>query len=82
MPGKVRKWFEALPCISGGSQSVVICCDIQKCRALQVVVTRLNSPLKLQTVLNQLLKKKLPLDGRLFILLSPHLFPLVPESQT
>lgn len=82
MPGKVRKWFKAGPCVSRASQSVVICCDTQKHRALRVLVARLNLLLKLQTVLNQLLKKKLPLDGRLFFLLSLHLFPLLTETQT
>lgn len=80
MPGKVRKWFEAGTGISRASQSRVICCDIQKHRALRVVVIRMTLLLKLQTVVDQLLKNKFPLDGRLFFLLSLHLESCLAEG--
>lgn len=80
MAGKVRKWLEAEACLSAASYSVFLYWGAQK-SSVSGADKRQSLLLKLQTVLNQLLKNQLPLGGRLFILLA-HLFPHLTESGT
>lgn len=80
MTEKVRKWFEAGACLSAASQSVFLYWGAQTGSANGAYETELA--VKTADSSESAVKNQLPLDGRLFVLLAPHIFPHLTESGT